>query len=83
VQLSERNAFSIGVPPPLAGEALGHFGTAAALHAYLRAAMPRYAPGTLSEESYWDVTAFLLELSGKLPPGLTLSPENAESIRLR
>ena len=45
--------------------------------------MPRYAPGTLSDEEYLDVTAFLLEANGLLPEGLTLSADNEAAVALR
>lgn len=84
VRLSERNAFDLGHPPALRGDgALEHFGTAAALYAYVRSAMPRYDPGALSDEAYLDITAFLLELNGALPAGTTLTVEDAAGIRLR
>ena len=58
------NAFSIGVAPPLQGEgALKAFGDAAALQAFIRAAMPRHAPGSLSNEQSRALSAFLLELN--------------------
>lgn len=84
VRLSERNAFSLGQPPALRGEgALARFGTAAALYAYVRSAMPRYDPGALTDAEYLDITAFLLELNGELPAGATLTEGNAAGIPLR
>ena len=83
-KLSEKNSFNIGEPPALRGDGvLAHFANAATLHAYLRAAMPRYAPGTLSDEEYLDVTAFLLEVNGLLPEGLTLGADNEAAVTLR
>ena len=83
VELSERNAFNIGEPPALRGEgALAHFGHAGGLYSYLRSAMPRYDPGALSDQEYWDITAFLLELNGALPDDLTLTADNAASVAL-
>jgi hypothetical protein len=76
-------AFSIGEPPPLSGEgALASFPSAQALHRYIRAAMPRHAPGHLSDEEYWGVTAYVLNLLGALPEGTTLSEANAAALRL-
>ena len=84
VRLSEKNSFNIGEPPALHGEGvLAHFANAATLHAYIRAAMPRYDPGVLSEDEYLDITAFLLELNGLLPEGVTLSEANEASVTLR
>ncbi len=61
------NAFDIGVAPPLRGDgALEAFRDGAALEAFIRAAMPRHAPGSLSAEQSRALSAFLLEL--KRPP---------------
>ena len=58
------NAFSIGVAPPLRGEgALKAFDDAAALQGFIRAAMPRHAPGSLNDEQSRALSAFLLELN--------------------
>jgi mono/diheme cytochrome c family protein len=65
----ERNqtAFSLGRPPPLADhERLARFGTAGALLRYVRATMPRWDPGRLSDEDYRDVTLHLLDMAGML-----------------
>jgi mono/diheme cytochrome c family protein len=60
-------AFSLGDPPPLAEPGrLPRFGTAGALHRYVRATMPRWAPGSLDDEAYLDVTAHLLRMVGAL-----------------
>ncbi|MCA9835335.1 MAG: c-type cytochrome [Trueperaceae bacterium] len=83
VELSERNSFNIGTPPALRGEgALSHFNNAAVLYAYIRAAMPRYEPGMLSDQEYLDITAFLVALNGDLPTGLNLDQENATTLDL-
>ncbi len=81
VELSERNSFNIGEPPPLRGDGvLAHFGNASVLYSYLQATMPRYDPGILSDEDYLDITAFLLELNGALPDDATLTEENAPAL---
>ena len=57
------NAFSIGEAPALRGpEALQAFGSPAALRAYIEAAMPRHAPGTLTAAQGRSLSAFVLEL---------------------
>jgi len=84
VEISEKNAFNIGEPSPLRGEGvLGHFTDASVLYAYLSAAMPRYDPGSLDDEVYLDITAFLLELNNALPDSTQLTKENAASLKLR
>lgn len=87
--LSERNSFNLGEPPALRGEnaggegVLAHLANAATLNAYISTAMPRYDPGVLEPGEYVDITAFLLELNGLLPAGLTLTAENAATVSLR
>ncbi len=80
VEISDRNSFNIGEPPAL--HDLAKFGSAAGLNAYLRAAMPRYEPGRLSDEEYLDITAFLLALNKKLPKNTALTTENLAMILL-
>lgn len=80
-------AFSVGVAPPLRGAgALSSFGTAGALYHYVRAAMPRQAPGSLRDEDYLDIVAFVLALGERRQEaGLgdeVLDVEGAWSIRL-
>ena len=50
-------AFSLADPPPLAEPGrLLRFGTAAGLLGYVRATMPRWAPGSLDDGAYLDVS---------------------------
>lgn len=77
VEISDRNSFNIGNPPALYTEnLLNKFGNAAGLHAYTKAAMPRYEPGSLSDQDYLDITAFLLAMNNKLPKDITLTEKN-------
>lgn len=66
---SSQSVFSLGVAPPLNdAAALGRFGTAAALHGYIRATMPRWAPGYVGDEAkYVDILAYVLHLAGRTP----------------
>lgn len=59
------------------------FATALELHDYLRAAMPWHAPGSLKEDEYWQVTAFLLRMNGFDPGSKVLDESNAADFRLR
>ncbi|HWP49311.1 MAG TPA: cytochrome c [Candidatus Limnocylindrales bacterium] len=62
---------------------LGGYKTAAGLFTYVSKAMPFDAPGSLKEEEYWAVVAFLADANRLLPDKkVTLGPANAESIRL-
>ena len=75
------NAFSIGIAPPLHGpKALPAFQNAAALQAFIRAAMPRHAPGTLNDEQSYALTAFILKLNRVLPEE-KLNRENASTVK--
>lgn len=56
----EHNLFDVGDPPAVRGEgALRAFPTDEALAGYLRATMPRYQPGRLSDDDYAALVAFL------------------------
>jgi alcohol dehydrogenase (cytochrome c) len=57
-------------------------GTAAQLYDFLSRQMPLNAPGSLSQEQYLDVTAFILERNG-LPPGAApLSTKSLDQVSL-
>jgi len=70
--------------PPVVGEGtLARSLNAQQLHSYLRTTMPWQTPGRLSDEEYWQLTAFLLRENGVLesdeplgPEGATAAPEN-------
>jgi mono/diheme cytochrome c family protein len=77
-------AFSLGDPPALAEPGrLARFGTAGALHRYLRAAMPRWAPGSLDDDAYLDLTAHLLRMIGALGEAEALEREGLDARPLR
>lgn len=76
-------AFSLGDPPPLNDpERLERFVTAGALYHYIRAAMPRWAPGSLDDEVYLDLTSHLLRLVGVMGEDETLTHEALDGFRL-
>jgi hypothetical protein len=68
------------VPALIGAGALVDFPNAAALHAFVRAAMPFEAPGSLDADTYWDVVAFLAEKNGGLPDGQVLNPGEAAAV---
>lgn len=74
--------FSLGDPPPLDASRLARFGTAAGLYHYLAAAMPRWAPGSLGETAYLDVTVHLLRAAGLLDPAEPLGIADLPTLRL-
>jgi hypothetical protein len=55
-------AGAIGVP--LSDRVFASYGNAQRLFDYLRVAMPYGAPGSLDEEAYWDLVAFLASNRG-------------------
>lgn len=83
VQVSERNCFNIGEPPPLRTDgAVKKFQNAAAYFYYIKATMPRYDPNGLTEQEYWNITAFLMAINNNLPEGTELNIKNAAQITL-
>ena len=63
VPFNDNNMFDVGVPPALRGPGtLPAFTDAGALRRYIQAAMPRHAPGSLSEAEAAAITAFIEEL---------------------
>ena len=78
-----RNAFDIGVAPQLIGpSALDGFASGAALFGYVRATMPRPWPGSLSDDEYLAITAFLAEANGAPADEVATVPDLAD-VRLR
>lgn len=70
------------VPRIIGPPALDHFGTAANLHTFISSAMPYQARGNLDEDTYWQITAFLLRENGENLPNGPLGPDNASQVRL-
>lgn len=52
------------------------------LYDYVSRTMPFDAPGSLSEDAYWNSIAFILEANGLLPENVVLGPD-ADPIQLR
>lgn len=74
-----RNAFDVGVAPPLIGPAaLDGFASGAALFGYVRATMPRPWPGSLSDEAYLAITAFLAAANGAPADEVASVPDLAD-----
>jgi mono/diheme cytochrome c family protein len=49
------------VPAIIGQNALDRYATSLDLYTYIQAAMPYWAPGSLSEKEYWALTAYLVE----------------------
>jgi hypothetical protein len=69
--------------PPVKGPIIhSRFSTGLDLYQYIKTRMPWQAPGSRSDDEYWQLTAYLLRLSGVELGYSNLSPEVAASIRL-
>lgn len=68
------------IPALIGPTTLAKFTDAAQLHAYIRAAMPFWKPGSLTEEDSWGVTAFLLRQNNLWDAKTDLDASNAATI---
>lgn len=75
-RIRPNNAFSVGEGPALLGRdgAVHRFGSEAALLGYVRTTMPRPFPGTLSDEEYEAIVAFLLAAEADRPADAAHAP---------
>lgn len=70
------------VPPVIGDEALVRFETAQDLKQYIHETMPWHAPGSLTEEEYLQLTAFLLRENEIIEDDMTLDGSNIDSLFL-
>lgn len=70
------------IPAVIGPSTLGKFADAAQLNAYIRAAMPFWKPGSLTEEESWRVTAFLLRENDLWDGKAELGPDNAANVKI-
>jgi cytochrome c len=76
IPFQDNNMFDVGHPPALRGPGtLRAWPDAAALRAYIQAAMPRHAPGSLSPTEATAITAFLTKLRAVAPTPKPDTPE--------
>jgi cytochrome c len=69
--------------PAVIGEGtLARFGTAQDPFTFISTAMPMHAPGSLTDEEYWALTAFLLAAHGVVADEVELNPTTASAIKL-
>ncbi len=68
------------IPAVIGKGTIEKFLNAAALQSYIRAAMPYWKPGSLSDEEAWQVTAFLLRENGLWNASTAIGPQNAAQI---
>jgi cytochrome c len=70
------------IPGVIGETTLAKFTDAAQLNAYIRATMPFWKPGSLTEEESWRVTAFILR-QNKIWDGATeLNASNAAEVKI-
>ena len=60
---------------------LKNYANAADLFHYVRESMPSDEPGSLADEQYWDVLAFLIDRQGILTSDVPLGPDNARDVQ--
>jgi hypothetical protein len=70
------------VPALIGPGRLARFSNAAALQAFVQAAMPWHNPGSLGETTTWQITSHLLRSNGVPIPPNELGPENALDVSL-
>lgn len=79
------NGFKLpaSIPAVVGADALQKFPNAAVLQAYIKAAMPFWKPGSLTDDDAWAVTAFLLRENGLREDRAELNASNADQVRVR
>ena len=71
------------IPAVVGPVALAKFTDGAQLEAYIRAAMPFWKPGSLSDEDAWKVTAFILRSNGLWAGVGELNADNASQVKIQ
>lgn len=71
------------IPAVIGSQALANFADGAQLHSYIRAAMPFWKPGSLSDEDAWKVTAFVLRSNGVWAGVEELNADNASQVKIQ
>jgi hypothetical protein len=70
------------IPAVIGATTLAKFADAAQLNAYIRATMPFWNPGSLTEEESWRVTAFLLRQNDLWNESTELNASNAADVKI-
>jgi mono/diheme cytochrome c family protein len=70
------------IPGVIGGSTLAKFADAAQLNAYIRATMPFWKPGSLTEEESWRVTAYILRQNGFWDDSTELGASNAADVKI-
>jgi len=71
------------VPAVISPDVVARFANALELHDFIQKRMPWQAPGSLTDEEYWQLTAFLISANGIDPGTGAVNAANAASIHLR
>ena len=70
------------IPAVIGPTTLAKFSDGAQLNAYIRAAMPFWKPGSLTEEDAWRVTAFILRQNSLWDDKTELNASNAANVQI-
>ena len=70
------------IPAVIGQGALSKFSDAAQLNSYIRATMPFWKPGSLTEEEFWRVTAFILRENDLWTDTVELGASNAANVKI-
>ncbi len=70
------------IPAVIGDTTLAKFTDAAQLNAYIRATMPFWNPGSLTEEDAWRVTAFILRQNDLWDASTELNASNAAGVKI-
>jgi mono/diheme cytochrome c family protein len=70
------------IPALIGNTTLAKFADAAQLNAYIRATMPFWNPGSLTEEDAWRVTAFILRQNDLWDSSTELNASNAANVKI-
>lgn len=78
------NGFKLpkSIPAVVGPGTLQKYADASVLYAYIRATMPFWKPGSLTEEESWAVTAFVLRQNGLWAERVELNESNAGGVRV-
>jgi mono/diheme cytochrome c family protein len=71
------------IPAVISPGTVYRFANAQELHDYLQAEMPWQAPGMLTDEEYWQLTAYLVRANGIEPGDAPLNEQTAVKVLLR
>lgn len=70
------------IPAVIGQDTLKKFSDAAQLNAYIRAVMPFWKPGSLTEEQSWRVTAYILRANNLWDDRTELNASNAMAVKI-